>query len=382
MHNTTGAAWRKDLNLLKWLRKHLLFVLVVILPTLISGAYFGLIASDVYISESRFVVRTAQKQQISGIGSLLQGSGLSGFTRAQDDAYTVSSFIQSRDASAFVDSELNVRALFSNENIDRLSRFPTLPTFDDSFEGLHKYFQGKVEVRLDPTSSISTLVVKAFEASDAQRINDVLLKRAESLVNGLNQRAREDLIRHAKLEVEASEARVKEAAVALSRFRNQNEVVDPERQSGLQLQQILKVQDELLATKSQLAQLRLLAPDNPQITALEVKREALEREIDRELRNITGANKSLSSKAVEFQRLALEREFAERQLAAALVALEQAKNEAQRKQLYLERIAEPNLPDIALEPERLRAVVATFIVGMIAWGVLVILLAGIREHND
>lgn len=382
MHNTTGAAWRKDLNLLKWLRKHLLFVLVVILPTLISGAYFGLIASDVYISESRFVVRTAQKQQISSIGSLLQGSGLSGFTRAQDDAYTVSSFIQSRDASAFVDSELNVRALFSNENIDRLSRFPTLPTFDDSFEGLHKYFQGKVEVRLDPTSSISTLVVKAFEASDAQRINDVLLKRAESLVNGLNQRAREDLIRHAKLEVEASEARVKEAAVALSRFRNQNEVVDPERQSGLQLQQILKVQDELLATKSQLAQLRLLAPDNPQITALEVKREALEREIDRELRNITGANKSLSSKAVEFQRLALEREFAERQLAAALVALEQAKNEAQRKQLYLERIAEPNLPDIALEPERLRAVVATFIVGMIAWGVLVILLAGIREHND
>lgn len=382
MHNTTGAAWRKDLNLLKWLRKHLLFVLVVILPTLLSGAYFGLIASDVYISESRFVVRTAQKQQISSIGSLLQGSGLSGFTRAQDDAYTVSSFIQSRDASAFVDSELNVRALFSNENIDRLSRFPTLLTFDDSFEGLHKYFQGKVEVRLDPTSSISTLVVRAFEAGDAKRINDVLLKRAESLVNGLNHRAREDLIRHAKLEVEASEARVKEAAVALSRFRNQNEVVDPERQSGLQLQQILKIQDELMATKGQLAQLRLLTPDNPQIAALEIKRQALEREIDRELRNITGANKSLSSKAVEFQRLALEREFAERQLAAALVALEQAKNEAQRKQLYLEKIAEPNLPDTALEPERLRAVVATFIVGMIAWGVLVILLAGIREHND
>jgi capsular polysaccharide transport system permease protein len=35
-----------------------LFLLTVVLPTLIAVLYFGFIASDVYLSESRFVVRT------------------------------------------------------------------------------------------------------------------------------------------------------------------------------------------------------------------------------------------------------------------------------------------------------------------------------------
>ena len=54
----------------------------------------------------------------------------------------------------------------------------------------------------------------------------------------------------------------------------------------------------------------------------------------------------------------------------------------ERQQLYLERIAQPNLPDSALEPRRLRAIAAVFILGLIAWGVLTMLIAGIKEHQD
>jgi capsular polysaccharide transport system permease protein len=92
--------------------------------------------------------------------------------------------------------------------------------------------------------------------------------------------------------------------------------------------------------------------------------------------------RSLASKAAEFQRLALEKEFADKQLASALVSLEQARSEAQRQQLYLERIAQPNLPDAAMEPRRLRSVLAVFVLGLIAWGVLAMLIAAIKEHMD
>ena len=91
---------------------------------------------------------------------------------------------------------------------------------------------------------------------------------------------------------------------------------------------------------------------------------------------------SLAGKAADFQRLALDREFADKMLASAMNTLEQARNEAQRKQLYLERISQPNLPDIAIEPRRFRSVLATFAVGMVLWGVLIMLLAGVREHID
>ena len=52
-----------------------LFLLTVLLPTTLAIIYYGFIASDIYISESRFVVRSPEKQQITGIGALLQGAG-------------------------------------------------------------------------------------------------------------------------------------------------------------------------------------------------------------------------------------------------------------------------------------------------------------------
>jgi capsular polysaccharide transport system permease protein len=101
-----------------------------------------------------------------------------------------------------------------------------------------------------------------------------------------------------------------------------------------------------------------------------------------ELSGVAGGDTSLAAKAADYQRLALEREFADRQLAGALASLEQARNEAQRKQLYLERIAQPSLPDVAVEPRRIRGFFATFVLSLIAWGILSMLIAGIREHQD
>ena len=148
------------------------------------------------------------------------------------------------------------------------------------------------------------------------------------------------------------------------------------------MQQVAKLQDELIATKTQLAQLKAFTPQNPQIPALQTRATTLQAEMAAETTKVTGGELSLANKAAEYQRLALEREFADKQLASALASLEQARSEAQRKQVYIERIAQPSLPDIALEPRRLRSIVATFVLGLVAWGILSMLLAGVREHQD
>ena len=115
---------------------------------------------------------------------------------------------------------------------------------------------------------------------------------------------------------------------------------------------------------------------------LQMRIVTLQTEIAAETAKVTGGERSLSDKASEYERLALERSFTDKQLAAALASLEQARNEALRKQLYLERIVQPNKPDIAVEPRRLRTVFATFVIGLICWGILTMLIAGIREHQD
>jgi capsular polysaccharide transport system permease protein len=210
----------------------------------------------------------------------------------------------------------------------------------------------------------------------------MLLEMSEALINQLNERARQDLIRYSQAEVEAAEAKARAAANAVSRYRTEKTVFDPERQSALQLQQVSRLHEELIAAKSQLAQIRSLAPKNPQVPVLQRQVAILEAEIQKETAKVAGGERSLSNKAAEYQRLALDREFADKQLATALASLEQARNEAQRKQLYLDRIVEPGKPDSAVEPKRFRNVAATFALGLIAWGILTLLVAGIKEHRD
>jgi len=355
-----------------------LFLYTVLIPGLISLIYFGLIASDVYISESRFVVRSPDKRSITGLGALLQGAG---FSRAQDDSYAVHDYILSRDALQKLESKYSISKSYSNQNVDLFHRFGALD-HDYSFEALLRYYLKHVTVESDSLSSISKLTVRAYTSEEAFRINENLLELSEALVNQLNARGRQDMIRFAINEVDSIKKNALAAALAVSDYRNQNNIFDPVKQSALNLQMISKLQDQLITAKSQFKQIETLTPNNPQIPALQGVITSLQASIDNETAKVAGHGSSLSHKSVEYERLSLESMFADKQLAVALTSLEQARNEAQRKQFYLERIVEPNKPDVAIEPWRIRNIVATLMLGMILWGVLTMLLAGVREHQD
>lgn len=351
----------------------------MVVPTLLAIIYNGLIATDIYISESQFVVRSPQKQTQSILGTLFQGTGLSG--SSQDGTYPLQYFMLSRDALRELDKNLDLRKAFQKTGADFLMRFPG-PDFDDSFEALFLYYQKRVSIEFDTVANIMVLKVNAFSAEDAVAINTHLLAMGEELINRLNNRAQLDSIAFAAAEVRIAEDKAREATLAVSRFRTKQSVVDPERQSALQLQGVSKLQDELIVTKTQLSQLQTFTPDNPQIPALRNRIGSLQTQIDEEIYKVTGGGNSLTNKAAGYDRLALDRTFAEKQLASALTSLEIARNEAQRKQLYLERLVQPSKPDVATQPRRFRSVFTVFVLGLFAWGVVTLLVATIKEHVD
>lgn len=353
-------------------------LIIVAVPTVLVALYYAFWASDVYTSESRFVVRSPERPARTALGSLLQGTG---FGKTADDSFTVREYVLSRDALQVLNEKVKFKDAYASKDVDIFSRFAGLD-FDDSFEALHRYYQNKIDVQTDSNSSIVTLTVRAFTAKTAADANRVLLEQSEELVNQLNERGRQDLIRYAQNEVVQAEKTAKGAALALSEYRNAQNVVDPERQASVQLQQVAKLQDELIATKTQLSQLQSFTPSNPQIPALRSRSKTLQTEIDKETARVAGGRTSLANKAAGIQQLALEVEFANKQLASALASLETARNEAQRQQVYLERIAQPNVPDVAQEPRRVRSVIATLLIGLVAWGILSMLVAGVREHQE
>ena len=353
-----------------------LFALIVALPTLIAIIYFGFLATPVYVSESQFVVKSPDKAAPTGVGIVLQSAG---FTGGDEELHAVEAFVVSRDALRTLNKDQAFRKAYTRDNIFFLDRFAPFG-IDDSFEDLVKYFGGKVLLRSDSRTLVTTLEMRAYDAKSAYRFNKQLLEMSEEMVNRLNERGRADIVATAEREVARAKRESSEAARALGNYRNRSGVVNPEAQSTMQLTMISKLQDQLIATRSELAQIEQLAPDNPRIPVLRRQISEIRGEIANETSKMVGSSRSLSNKTVEFAQLELDNEYAQKQLTTALGALQTARNEAAQKQAYVERIVEPSMPDSPTEPKRWRGILATLLLSLIVYGIARMLAAGVKEH--
>lgn len=355
-----------------------LFLFLVALPTLLAVLYYGLLASDVYVSESQFVVRSSSRAQVSPLGALLSSSGIAG---PGEETNAVIAYAASRDALRAIDRDGLVRRTYGPDRAAWLDRFGGL-FGGASQEHLYRYFAGKVTIETDAVTQVARLTVRAFDPADAQEINRRLLEQSEGLVNRMSERARADAIAVAEKEVSDAKNYARQAAVSLSKFRNKQGIVDPKQEAEIRLQMISKLQDELIATRTQLQQMQTFTPRASQVPFLRSRQKSLEREIAEQTGLIAGSHNSLAGVAVRYQELSLEAELSEKLLAASVTALEEARADARRKRTYVERVAEPSLPDYAMEPMRLRGMLAALLLSLLAWGIIATLRAGIQEHRD
>jgi len=354
-----------------------LFAGLVIAPTLLASLYFGFLASDVYVSESRFIVRSPSKPNMSPLGMVLGGSSLVG---ASEESEAVTEFLGSRQALTAVNQDGFVTQAWSNGSVFLIDRFGGLGS--DSGEDLFEYFLDKVTAEDSTITMVTVLTVQSFDPQSAQAINRRLLEQSEVLVNELSDRARRDSITFAEAELARARQEAKAAALALAQFRDREGVIDPELQASAGLQMIGKLQDQLIAAQTQLLQMQTYTPQASQIPYLRTQIRNLEREIASQTAQLAGGRGSLSSTSARYQELALASEYAEKQLTITLSAFQEAQAEARRKQAYVERISQPSLPDDAAYPRRLRSILATFVLGLLAWGVVSMLAVGVREHRD
>jgi capsular polysaccharide transport system permease protein len=81
-----------------------------------------------------------------------------------------------------------------------------------------------------------------------------------------------------------------------------------------------------------------------------------------------------------FERLTLQREFADRGLASALASLEQARIEAQRQQLYVVRVIQPQLSEEALYPRRWLLIASVLVASLLSYLIGQLVAATIKDH--
>jgi capsular polysaccharide transport system permease protein len=352
--------------------------LLLLSPTLIALVYFGALASDRYVSEAQIIIRTASKPLGSsgGVASLLQEVGLS---TSQDDINAVKSYLDSRDATQQLGRRLPLSEIYGSAGADPISRYPSV-IYGASLEELHNYLRWMITTEISYTTGILTLQVRAFKPEDAKRIAMILLELSEEIVNELNARIRDDSVRVAKNEVSRNQERLEEVQLELTKFRNSELIIDPNGSSLVVEKLIADLGDQLAKYETLKREASAGAPNAPDVISLERRTLAIGKQIAEERSKISNNDDNLATKLATYERLVLQLDFAEKSLASAVTALDQADLEARRQQLYLQRIVEPMTPDYPVEPERVREILTFFLGNVLVVLVGWLLFAGVREH--
>jgi capsular polysaccharide transport system permease protein len=312
----------------------------------------------------------------------LAGAALGGFGgAASGEANSVRDFLTSLDAVMEADARLDLISLWRRPEADFLARL-----WDTEPELLTRYYNSMVNVTLDPTTNVTTLRVRSFRPQDSLTLAEALLESAEALVNRLSERARNDTLRLAQQEIDIAERRVLESRSAMVRFREQERDLDSAGTAQAAVALRGQLEAALAQARAELTErLQFMRPDNPALQVTRNRIEALERQIVAERSRHTDTtavvdNAVLSRQLAAYERLMLERQFADQQLASATASLESARVEAQRQHLYLARIVQPNLAVYPLYPRKLTNLASIFVVLAIAYGIGWLLIVGMREH--
>lgn len=349
--------------------------LLVVLPTLITVLYQLLIAAPIFVSESAFTVRLERPQLGGDVGMVIPGL----FTQSgQQDQLTVNRFIQSRGMVEALGKQTDLKTIYGSGKADFVAALDR----DVTKEEMVDYFRRMVVVEYDERAVISTLHIKAFSAEEAQALNTAVLEQAEWFVNAMSAKIRSDSIAFAQEQVAVAERELAEANDNMTAFRESNRNFDPAQAAGGAGSLILGLQSKLAEKRAELDVARgSMTAQNPRLRQLSREVAALERQVTQQTAVLTGGKPdTLSRQIADYTAVALKQEFATKRYGLSLAGLEAAQAEAGRKSIYLTRVIEPSLPDVAVEPRRWYNIASVFFLSLAGYGLLLLVAASIGDH--
>lgn len=359
------------------------FILMVLLPFLVSFTYLWGVAQDQYASTVGFTVRreegaTSATELLGGLAQFAGGSGSS----ETDILYE---FIQSQEIVSQIDERIGLGQIYAQH-------WPADPLFslwpDATIEDLQWYWGRFVRISYDPSTRLIELRVRAPKADQAQLIANEILAASQRKINTLNEQARSDSMRYATEDLDASVNRLKRAREALSLFRTRTQIVDPQadiqgRMGVLnnlqqQLAQALIDNDIVLATtrdddprREQAARRILVIRD----------RIAAERQTFATSDEGGTAGENYPELLAEFEGLTVDLQFAEATYRAALASVDMARANASRQTLYLAAYVNPTLPQIAEYPQRFLLAGLFGLFMTLSWAIMALIYYSIRDRR-
>lgn len=250
-----------------------LFVAMVVVPDLIVTVYFGLIASDQYVSEAKFTVSSAAIPKMDGLGSV---TGVPPMLIVQD-SQVVTSYIGSRAMVEQLERTVGLRDAYSAGSIDWWSRVRK----DKPIEKFTDYWKKMVDTSISFPSGIVTLTVRAFSPEDTKRIADAVVQQSENLINDLNGRMRNDTVLASERDMQQAAQDLGKARIQMEYERNAEGLIDVGQTSSALTGLISGLEGDLLKAQQEYqTELKYVTDDAPQMKVSSSRISAMQSQLE------------------------------------------------------------------------------------------------------
>ena len=361
------------------------FLLCVVAPVIGASIYFFGYASNQYVAEFKFAISDSKSgSTVSSVGGLASFMGMGATAGANpQESYIVADFLKSRQVVDDLDSAIDVRHLYSRPEADWWSRFDqSLPV-----ERFVSYWKRVVTSSYDQITGIGTAEVRAFTPEDAYLIATTLVRLSEELVNKIANRPQRDAVRFAEADLQRAEERLKDIRGKITRFRNTEQVIDPQSNvvtSNVALAQSLRATlNQLQTDLASLEKERTLSRNAPAIVSLRGRITATQQQlasVEGQVANMRDGANPLSRVVADFEQLDLERQFAQNMVLSSLQKLDDARAALLAQHVYVTPYVSPAMPQSSTYPKRILSIITVALVCFLFWTVGLLVVRSIREH--
>ncbi|MFH5925881.1 hypothetical protein [Roseomonas xinghualingensis] len=363
----------------------LVFILMVVLPTLASIVYFNFIAAKQYETTAVFALRVGEERDDTAAreGSLVGAFGPPASGAAVTQSYGLARYISSAPAVEDITRRgVDVRRILSNPLADPLVRLPP----DASLERLMRAWQSMVRAEFEITSGVVTLKTYAYTPEDSLALTTAILASSEGMINQVSARAHSDALKYAENEAQVAEQQLTSVRSRLQALRASSGVLDATRSTASNVELEGRLRQELITAESQAESLRAsggqnspaFAALNNRIRAMRQQLAQLERQVGRSASDQQGAG--WAAVIDRHEALAAELRRLESRYNTATENLQIARTNAVRQGTYLLPFVRPVL---AVEPAYPRPWLSPLIVfgcAVLAWAMTILLYYAVRDH--
>ena len=342
----------------------------------VAVLYLGFIASDRYVSRAEVIIK--QADQIKMLPDALSMLGLGGSNH--QDVLLVQDYLKSWDLLAKLDKELGLKAHYQSDKADYFSRLSQ----DVSREDFIEYYRDHLTLRLDELSGVLTIELQAFDPEYGQQVVGMMLKESERFINKLGHQVALDQLAFVEKEVNRAYQRLQDEKAKVLAFQNSHQLISPESTSSARLGVVSQIEGELVNQQAQLKQLRSYMKETaPAVISVQSRVDALTRQLEQERAKLTGQDKNAMNEVTAgYLDVQTQATLAADLYKTGLISLEQTRVEAYRKLKHLLVISQPSLAQDAEYPRRLYNLATVGVLLLLFYGLVVMGLATLREHQD